>query len=238
MAGTPKALLIEFCKARDTGDKATATRLLAVIVHQNMPLVRRLSVRFANIWYLTIPKEDLLQTGVAGLLRGLQTYDARRSKLSSWCGDWIRHYLQELARAEGCELKRSIPASVMRAIWAHRDNTGTWPTVADLPGHDPKLVAKALMPGPRFVPFAAYEPHEEDAQGSHAVDKDPGLSPEQETALAKGVAQMDKRTKRAFAMLCEGLSPKEIARELNVLQVQVDDCIERARRIMRLQWPS
>ncbi len=216
---TEKSVFVAYRAAYGT---PAAKPLLDRIVLENIAFVHMMCRRFQAQWNLPIPKEDLVQAGIAGMVRCLQTYDPARSKFTTWAGDWIRFYHQELARLEGYRIKKHVPSAVMRDLNDFRARMGRNPTPEEL-GVPEALHAKAVAPSVQFVPL------EEAAT--------PALPGDTRLALSRGLAKLPKKVKRIFLAYADNPDTKALAKEMGVLEIQVLDAVDHARKVLRMELP-
>jgi RNA polymerase sigma factor (sigma-70 family) len=242
---TPKEDFLAYVKARDEGDDRTRDKLCAQIVKQNTPLVKMLVRRFENRWKTGLPPEDLLQSGICGMLRALTTYDPERSKFSTYSGDWIRKYLQNLCKSEQGDPGFSTPGQLRTDMRNHRDRSGQWPEPFELPQWPERVVRKALRPPPVLVAYV--EPGtrdtlalpEEDGRYSlsagHCSSNE--LDPETALCLKQGLESLDDVTRDILDQYSDGITPKKIAISIGRTELYVIDAIDRAKKVLRLHLP-
>lgn len=246
MATTIEDFLV-YAQARDTGDTVTRDKLCAQIVKQNTPLVKMLVRRFQARWKTAIPPEDLLQSGIAGMLRALTTYNPRGAKFSTYAGDWIRKYLQQLVKAEDHDPGFNTPADLRRDLRNYRDRHGRWPEPWELPPWPERVVRRALLPSPVFLRYSEPGGREDEAVAEDRVS--PGhfamggrcaaneLDPEQALGLKQGLAALDPMTLRILGLHSDGISAKKIAAEVGKSELFVIDAIDKARKVVRMHLP-
>lgn len=114
----------DYQEAVVTGQTEKARRIAGVLVQQNMGLVAKVVKKYAvKQVFLNFAdaKDDLMQAGVIGILKALDTFNPARGKFSSICTWKILHEVQrELCK----QMTASLPRSNRREIRSD---------VADLP---------------------------------------------------------------------------------------------------------
>lgn len=82
---------------------------------QHVGLVRVVAQRYTWSCSAAMTIDDLVQEGMQGLLRAIETFDPERGAFSTYAMPWVRHYVQRAAYAH-CRLVR-VPMPVAKAAW-------------------------------------------------------------------------------------------------------------------------
>lgn len=203
------------------------------LIRRNLPLVEIVARRFARRGE---PLEDLIQVGTIGLINAVDRYDPRRgTPLAALAVPYVTGEIQRHLR-DRCATVRLPRGAVRRALdvrqadreLAERFGRSPRPVeIAAETGLDVGAVERALT-----APAAAPLPEEgvPDVAGEDAYE-----AGEARVLVAAGSRGLDLRQRRILR-LCffEGLSQREIARELHLSQAHVARLLEGALRTMRV----
>jgi RNA polymerase sigma-B factor len=189
------------------------------------------------------PLEDLMQVALLGLIKAIDRYDPERGvTFVSFAEPTIRGELRRHFRDAtwAIHVPRELQERVRlvdRTTERLSAELGRSPTVAELAdacGLDVQDALEALHAARSSRP-QPLEPGGEAPPGMRAAAPDPGYDLVEYAASARSaVARLSERDRRALQLrVADGLSQREIARELGVSQMQVSRIL--ARTLTRLR---
>jgi len=189
------------------------------------------------------PLEDLVQVALLGLIKAIDRYDPGRGvAFVSFAEPTIRGELRRHFRDAtwAIHVPRELQERVQlvdRTTERLAAQLGRSPTVAELADACELEVQDALeaLHAARSSRPQPLEPGAEAPPGMRAAASDPGYDLVEYAAAARGaVARLSERDRRVLQLrIADGLSQREIAREVGVSQMQVSRIL--ARTLTRLR---
>jgi RNA polymerase sigma-B factor len=214
----------------------------AVLVQRMLPLARSLARRHAGKGE---PLEDLEQVACVGLLKAIDRFDCERDvPLAAFAVPTIAGELKRHFRDRGWMLRvprdvQELAARVSAAREALTGSLGRPPAVAELAtavGASLEQVVEALGAADAYRLQSLDEPAAAGASPLAALGaEDAGFElTEQRALLGLGLAGLTPREREIVRLsFYEGLSQREIAREVGLSQIHVSRLLRRAVDALR-----
>jgi RNA polymerase sigma-B factor len=222
----------------EDGDRAARGEL----VERMLPLARSLARRYAGKGE---PLDDLEQVACVGLLKAIDRFDlAREVKFATFAVPTIAGELKRHFRDRGWMLRvprdiQELSARVTRAREALTRELGRSPTVEEMArtlDTGVEQVLEALRAADSYRMMSLDEPLAEGAGALEAIGgDDEGYElAEHRVLLRRGLAGLGAREREIVRLrYYEGLTQREIAREVGVSQMHVSRLIRRSIDTMR-----
>jgi RNA polymerase sigma-B factor len=222
---------------RERGDRAARARL----VERYLPLVRSLAWRFRGSGE---PLEDLIQTGIVGLVQAIDRFDPERgSSLRAFAVPTVTGEIQRHLRDRGPGPTvprpiRELATSVRRAGVDLAAEFGRSPTIAELSeavGVEPEGVVEALLVSSTRVTVPLPEEADDDGAGAGAsaaalaTTDDRYELVEDRWAARQALRVLDGRERTIVALsYLHGVPQTQIAARLGISQMHVSRLLRRA----------
>jgi RNA polymerase sigma-B factor len=219
-----------------TGDLALRDRLVSA----HLGLAAYLARRFANRGQ---PLDDLTQVASLGLLKAVERFDPSLGiEFSTYATTTIVGELKRYLRDRGWAVRaprrmQELYLNLSQIVDPLAQELGRSPTIAELAAEvqaSEEEVLEALEAGQAYR-FASLDVPRADSEGSEAVGDTLG-SEDEELARAEQRATLepllsrlpDRQREIVILRFFEGLTQSEIARRLNVSQMQVSRLLNRS----------
>ena len=231
-----RTLFARLEKARDSGSPAERDRLRDELVVQHLNLVRFLAHKFSNRGE---PLEDLIQVGTLGLINAIDRFDTGRGvEFTTYATPTIVGEIKRYFRDKGWAVK--VPRRLQeRNLAVHRaqerlastlDRSPTVGEIADYLGLSAEGVLEAQELGRAYNVMSLDNPVEGDGGDSSsqrladvvgAADGELEML-EDRASIERAIHVLSGRERAVvFLRFFESVSQTEIARRLNVSQMQV-----------------
>ena len=235
-------------------DETERQRWRRRIITACMPIADRIAYRFVGRGE---PSDDLLQVARIGLINTVDRYDPSRGHFLSFAVPTIRGELRRHFRDHTWTVR--VPRKVQETQLRMRDAANALsqrlcraPTSDELAEEldvaPDELSASqaanwAYQPLSLDAPVAAGDPSSSDTVGSMQGAEDPRLSRTEDLMLVRdALAELDPRRRAVVGMIYfDCLTQREVARRLNVSQVQIsrllNDALTRIRQRVCIDLP-
>jgi RNA polymerase sigma-B factor len=224
--------------AHETTSQAERDQALDEVVRINMPVARTLAAPYAG---RGIPLEDLEQVAFMALVRAARGFHPDRSgDFLAYAVPTIRGEVKKHFRDHGWTVRpprriQELQAEVVRTRSELQQATGHEPDLAEIAkqiGEPVEEVAEAMAADGCFSPSSLDQPIRSESGtslGDLMADEDPGFeAAEARAMLSTAMARLGERDRRILRMrFFEGLTQKEIGREIGVTQMQVSRLLTR-----------
>lgn len=232
--------------AHETTSEAEREEALDEVVRINMPVARTLAAPYAG---RGIPLEDLEQVAFMALVRAARGFHPDRSgDFLAYAVPTIRGEVKKHFRDHGWTVRpprriQELQAEVVRTRSELEQSTGREPDLAEIAeriGEPVEEVAEAMAADGCFSPSSLDQPLRSESGtslGDLMADEDPGFeAAEARAMLSSAIARLGERDRRILRMrFFEGLTQKEIGREIGVTQMQVSRLLTRILADLRSQ---
>lgn len=146
--------------ARAAGVESAVRRARDTLALANQRLITKVAGKYINA--VNGDVDDLMQAGMIGLMRSIETFNPEKGSFSTYAILWIRHEIQNHVDKAAPEHKRAhqMPQRIALAIEKHRARTGETPSAESLGVTEQELIDWAQ----RTFFISLSEP---DREGSH-----------------------------------------------------------------------
>lgn len=230
-----RALLAQ---AHQTTSVSERLEALDEVVRINMPVARTLAAPYAG---RGIPLEDLEQVAYMALVRAARGYQPDRAgDFLAYAVPTIRGEVKKHFRDHGWTVRpprriQELQAEVIRTRSELEQSTGHEPDLAEIAtsiGESVDEVAEAMAADGCFSPSSLDQPLRSESGtslGELVASEDPGFeAAEARAMLASAITALAERDRKILRMrFFDGLTQKEIGREIGVTQMQVSRLLTR-----------
>jgi RNA polymerase sigma-B factor len=230
-----RALLAQ---AHQATSETERTEALDEVVRINMPVARTLAAPYAG---RGIPLEDLEQVAFMALIRAARGFQPDRAgDFLAYAVPTIRGEVKKHFRDHGWTVRpprriQELQAEVIRTRSELEQSTGHEPDLEEIAqeiGEPVEEVAEAMAADGCFSPSSLDQPVRSESGtplGELVASEDPGFeAAEARAMLASAIAALGERDRRILRMrFFDGLTQKEIGREIGVTQMQVSRLLTR-----------
>lgn len=225
-------------QAHEATSESERMEALDEVVRINMPVARTLAAPYAG---RGIPLEDLEQVAFMALVRAARGYQPDRSgDFLAYAVPTIRGEVKKHFRDHGWTVRpprriQELQAEVIRTRSELEQSTGHEPDMAEIAasiGEPVEEVAEAMAADGCFSPSSLDQPVRSESGtslGDLVVSEDPGFeAAEARAMLASAISTLGERDRKILRMrFFDGLTQKEIGREIGVTQMQVSRLLTR-----------
>lgn len=225
-------------QAQEATSEPERIEVLDEVVRINMPVARTLAAPYAG---RGIPLEDLEQVAFMALVKAARGYQPDRAgDFLAYAVPTIRGEVKKHFRDHGWTVRpprriQELQAEVIRTRSELEQSTGHEPDMAEIAssiGEPVEEVAEAMAADGCFSPSSLDQPVRSESGtslGELVVSEDPGFeAAEARAMLASAIATLGERDRKILRMrFFDGLTQKEIGREIGVTQMQVSRLLTR-----------
>lgn len=224
--------------AHETTSTTERDEALDEVIRINMPVARTLAAPYAG---RGIPLEDLEQVAFMALVRAARGFHPDRSgDFLAYAVPTIRGEVKKHFRDHGWTVRpprriQELQAEVVRTRSELEQSTGHEPDLAEIAaqiGEPVEEVAEAMAADGCFSPSSLDQPIRSESGtslGDLMAHEDPGFeAAEARAMLSVAIDRLGERDRRILRMrFFDGLTQKEIGREIGVTQMQVSRLLTR-----------
>lgn len=231
-----------FARYRATGDEAARDELITMYLN----LVKYLASRYRNRGE---PVDDLVQVGTIGLIKAIDRFDTdRQVEFTTYATPTIVGEIKRYFRDKGWAIKvprrlQELSFRVNQAVDALTQQLQRAPTVADIATYlevTPDEVLEAMETSEAYNFVSLESERSGDATESFSIleyiGKDDALMSvvDDRTVLNKSLKSLTSQEQRIlYLRFFQGLTQTEIARDLDISQMQVSRLLRRTLRVLR-----
>jgi RNA polymerase sigma-B factor len=234
---------------RETGDEAARDELVTMYLN----LVKYLAHKFRNRGE---PIDDLVQVGTIGLIKAIDRFDLNRVpeggtktiEFTTYATPTIQGELKRYFRDKGWAVKvprrlQELSFKVSQAVDALTQREQRSPTVVEIAaylGVTPEEVVEAMETSEAYNLVSLDSDRNSDGNDSFSIleyigeDDKLMLVVEDRTTLAAALKYLTPQEQRVlYLRFFEGLTQTEIARQLDISQMQVSRLLRKTLRLLR-----
>lgn len=231
-----------FARYRHDDDEAARDELVTMYLN----LVKYLASRFRNRGE---PVDDLVQVGTIGLIKAIDRFDVQREvEFTTYATPTIVGELKRYFRDKGWAIKvprrlQELSFRVNQAVDAltqREQRSPTIPEIADYLGVTSEDVLEALETSEAYNFVSLEGDRNTDGQDSFSIleyiGKDDHLMAvvDDRTTLAAALKDLSPQEQRVlYLRFFEGLTQTEIAKQLDISQMQVSRLLRKTLKILR-----
>ncbi len=231
-----------FKRYRATGDEEARDELITMYLN----LVKYLASRFRNRGE---PVDDLVQVGTIGLIKAIDRFDIdRQVEFTTYATPTIVGELKRYFRDKGWAIK--VPRRLQElsfkvnqavdALTAQNQRSPSIQEIADYLGVTPEEVLEAMETSEAYNFVSLETDRGGDGSDSFSIleyiGKDDALMDvvEDRATLSSALKELSPQEQRVlYLRFFEGLTQTEIARQLDISQMQVSRLLRRTLRVLR-----
>ena len=190
------------------------------IINENVGLIYMIAKKFYNV-----PKEDLFQAGVLGLLKAYQNYDeSYKAKFTSFAYPYIYGEMYTLANNKQIKINKDI-LKVYKLIEETKNSltlkngvVPSYESVANFLEIDPNKIYEYVYAGQSIMSLD----NDENRSLYETVSKDENISLDDKIELHNSIDMLTPNEKNIImSRYYEDLTQNEVARKLSMTQVMV-----------------
>jgi RNA polymerase sigma-B factor len=231
-----------FAVYRASGDQDARDELVAMYLN----LVKYLASRFRNRGE---PIDDLIQVGTIGLIKAVDRFDTgRQVEFTTYATPTIVGELKRYFRDKGWAIKvprrlQELSFAVNQAVDALTQRQQRSPTIAEIAEYlgvtsEDVLEAMETSEAYNFVPLESDRNHDSSDSFSilEYIGKDDHLMAvvDDRTTLAAALKDLSPMEQRVlYLRFFEGLTQTEIAKQLDISQMQVSRLLRKTLKVLR-----
>ena len=231
-----------FALYRESGDEAARDELITMYLN----LVKYLASRFRNRGE---PIDDLIQVGTIGLIKAIDRFDTdRQVEFTTYATPTIVGELKRYFRDKGWAIKvprrlQELSFKVNQAIDAltqRLQRSPSIPEIAEYLGVTPEEVLEAMETSEAYNFVSLESDRGGDSSDSFSIleyiGKDDALMAviDDRTTLSVALKQLTPQEQKVlYLRFFQGLTQTEIARQLDISQMQVSRLLRKTLRVLR-----